>query len=230
MRADLSNPMRTWPTAADWAQRCLSEFFAQVRLETERLSAGGTASRRPALAAHAVHGPVLPQASASARPRRVRCGMCAAAVCAACGVPFRATARSGSACLSARCATARRHSSRSRRCGCGPKPSCLSLVHAATLASGNGAHARSDRKRVGRPAKRTCYSSLRDVSAVSAAPLLRAHALRSMRSLHRWRVHWRAERHADWLLRLHSERDVPVMGRVPPRVRRDCVLTWLREP
>ena len=42
--------MRTWPTAADLAQRCLSEFFAQVRLETERLSAGGTASRRPACA------------------------------------------------------------------------------------------------------------------------------------------------------------------------------------
>lgn len=179
--ADLSNPMRTWPTAADWAQRCLSEFFAQVRLETERLSAGGAASRRPACAgctrcarACAATGQRF-GAAPSREVRHVRLQRCVG-----CGVPFRATPRSGSACLSARCATARRHSSRSRRCGCDPKPSCLSLVHAATLASGNGAHARSDRKRVGRPAKRTCYSSLRDVRAVSAAPLLRAHALRSV--------------------------------------------------
>ena len=180
--ADLSNPMRTWPTAADWAQRCLSEFFAQVRLETERLSAGGTASRRPACAgctrcarACAATGQRV-GAAPSREVRHVRLQRCVG-----CGVPFRATPRSGSACLSARCATARRHSSRSRRCGCDPKavvPQSRARCNASKRQ--RRAHAVTASASVGRPAKRTCYSSLRDVRAVSAAPLLRAHALRSV--------------------------------------------------
>ena len=180
--ADLSNPMRTWPTAADWAQRCLSEFFAQVWRQK------GSALRHC----------LAPPCAGCTRCARNRCchRQCVGGGPVAsdqCGICAGNGVRSPAACVpsgghreAARPAcqpdVRPRDDTARAVAGVGVTPSrrCLSLVHAATLASGNGAHARSDRKRVGRPAKRTCYSSLRDVRAVSAAPLLRAHALRSV--------------------------------------------------
>ena len=198
--------MRTWPTAADWAQRCLSEFFAQVWRQKGSALRHCLAPPCAGWVAHAVHGPCCHRQCVGAAPSHLvrhlrRNGVRSPAVCLPSG-GHREAARPA-------CQPDVRPRDDTARAVAGAvvaRRPCLSLVHAASqpgsYVAATGAHARSEWPQpVGRPSGR-----VRPRTAVSGAPLHCSVHMRSAPCDHciGWRVHSVASRAACRLASMTS--------------------------